>query len=302
VINTPERKTPKLVERLETLAEVLDLQGNPKMAACAREAAAVLSSPTPTPAPIESTLAAIAEYLIDQRDEPWPGSDSDRLHYWRSKAITAANRLTSIRTPPQSGEVSQEQVEVVGKVLYEHACAIVHTDPAQFPWEGIHDNSKEHYRSFARAAITALNPPSPPSVEVGLADKIERKIEREYWRGFPVIAYHWTTPSGFDPPSSTEVDCIAYHWSTGPEGAERLIRMTDAEAALRQQPIGVVEDGVERLREQVPYSAVEIEIFQQCIERGLLSLDDLIVGTRDEIVARARAALSSSTDTKGEAK
>lgn len=39
-------------------------------------------------------LLAIADYLIDQRDEPWPEiSNSDRLHYWRDKAIEAANRI-----------------------------------------------------------------------------------------------------------------------------------------------------------------------------------------------------------------
>lgn len=60
-------------------------------------------------------LAEIAEYLIDQRDEPWPqGSESDRLHYWRSKAINAANRLTAIRTPeqPDRNAVLEEAAKV----------------------------------------------------------------------------------------------------------------------------------------------------------------------------------------------
>ena len=35
----------------------------------------------------------VADYLIDQRDEPWPGPDGPRVHYWRDKAIAAANRL-----------------------------------------------------------------------------------------------------------------------------------------------------------------------------------------------------------------
>ena len=40
-------------------------------------------------------LREIAEYLTDQRDEPWPsGTESDRLHYWRDKAIEAAKRLS----------------------------------------------------------------------------------------------------------------------------------------------------------------------------------------------------------------
>jgi hypothetical protein len=41
-----------------------------------------------------SKLQDIADYLIDQRDEPWPnGSESKRLHYWRDKAILAARRM-----------------------------------------------------------------------------------------------------------------------------------------------------------------------------------------------------------------
>jgi hypothetical protein len=41
----------------------------------------------------------VAEYLIEQRDELWPlGTESDRLHYWRDKAIEAARRLRSLRS------------------------------------------------------------------------------------------------------------------------------------------------------------------------------------------------------------
>ncbi|MES3054944.1 hypothetical protein O6V14_04810 [Sphingomonas faeni] len=36
----------------------------------------------------------VARRLVDQRGEPWPnGTESDRLHYWRDKAINAANAL-----------------------------------------------------------------------------------------------------------------------------------------------------------------------------------------------------------------
>jgi hypothetical protein len=45
-------------------------------------------------APDQGEVRAIADFLIDQQDEPWPsGSDADRLHYWRDKAIEASNRL-----------------------------------------------------------------------------------------------------------------------------------------------------------------------------------------------------------------
>lgn len=41
----------------------------------------------------------IAEYLIEQRDEPDMFSASyDRVHYWRDKAITAARRLRALDT------------------------------------------------------------------------------------------------------------------------------------------------------------------------------------------------------------
>lgn len=48
-----------------------------------------------------STLDEVAEYLIDQRGEPFPdGShevDSRRLHYWRDKCIYASRRLKSLK-------------------------------------------------------------------------------------------------------------------------------------------------------------------------------------------------------------
>jgi hypothetical protein len=42
----------------------------------------------------------IADYLTHQQDEPWPGPDSARLHYWRDKAISAAKRLRAPMTSP----------------------------------------------------------------------------------------------------------------------------------------------------------------------------------------------------------
>lgn len=51
----------------------------------------------------EEMLAEVAEYLIDQRDEPWPGADADRLHYWRDKAIHAANRLRTLARENDGG-------------------------------------------------------------------------------------------------------------------------------------------------------------------------------------------------------
>lgn len=39
-------------------------------------------------------VEALGARLIDQSDEPWPGgSYSDRMNYWRDKAITVARDL-----------------------------------------------------------------------------------------------------------------------------------------------------------------------------------------------------------------
>lgn len=39
-------------------------------------------------------ILSVADFLSDQRNEPWPGgTDAARLHYWRDKAITASKRL-----------------------------------------------------------------------------------------------------------------------------------------------------------------------------------------------------------------
>lgn len=43
-------------------------------------------------------LEAIADRLADQQDEPWPGSESGRLHYWRDKAIDAATAIRNLKS------------------------------------------------------------------------------------------------------------------------------------------------------------------------------------------------------------
>jgi hypothetical protein len=53
-----------------------------------------LSRLSPTP---ETELRQIAERLVDQQDEPWHlGTEADRLHYWRGKAINAARAIESL--------------------------------------------------------------------------------------------------------------------------------------------------------------------------------------------------------------
>lgn len=50
-------------------------------------------------------IEQIADFLIDQRDEPWPGgTESDRLHYWRNKAIAAARDLQALSARPVVGQ------------------------------------------------------------------------------------------------------------------------------------------------------------------------------------------------------
>jgi hypothetical protein len=54
----------------------------------------------------EASVESIAARLIDQSDEPWPsGTEGDRLHYWRDKAINAAKALRSLAEP--SGGVGE---------------------------------------------------------------------------------------------------------------------------------------------------------------------------------------------------
>jgi hypothetical protein len=53
--------------------------------------------PTMTDETIRDAIGRVADRLIDQRDEPWPsGTESDRLHYWRDKAIKAAADLRTL--------------------------------------------------------------------------------------------------------------------------------------------------------------------------------------------------------------
>lgn len=48
-------------------------------------------------AAIQEAAAKLAVWLVDQRDEPWPaGTDIERLHYWRDKAISAAAALAAL--------------------------------------------------------------------------------------------------------------------------------------------------------------------------------------------------------------
>ena len=62
---------------------------------------------------------------------------------------------------------------------------------------------------------------------------ITRTMEREFWNGIPVVAYHWNI---LDPECPIEGlrerHAIAYHWSTGPVDAARLISVKDVETYL----------------------------------------------------------------------
>ena len=59
---------------------------------------------------VEARIKEIGERLVEQRDEPWPnGSESDRLHYWRDKAIQASRDLAALRQPTQEKVDRQDQ-------------------------------------------------------------------------------------------------------------------------------------------------------------------------------------------------
>lgn len=59
-------------------------------------------------------IEQIADFLTDQRDEPWPGgTESDRLHYWRNKAIAAARDLQALSARPAGDYVLVREIETV---------------------------------------------------------------------------------------------------------------------------------------------------------------------------------------------
>lgn len=51
-----------------------------------------------------------------------------------------------------------------------------------------------------------------------------------------------------------------------------------------------------QLREQVPYTKEEIEMFQSAMDSGVWGVDDMLHGTRDEKVVRAQAAIRALKD------
>jgi hypothetical protein len=94
------------VERLEeyasakrdiiTKAQRADLRKN------LRIALAALSQQEERVREMGEALADAADRLVLQTDEPWPeGDDTERLHYWRDKAIKVAHDLRQALEPHQ---------------------------------------------------------------------------------------------------------------------------------------------------------------------------------------------------------
>lgn len=67
--------------------------------------AAIAAMPTAS-VQSDERLREIADFLIDQQFEPWPGEEHVRTHYWRSKAIKAANDLIAL-TKPEAGSAGE---------------------------------------------------------------------------------------------------------------------------------------------------------------------------------------------------
>ena len=220
-------------------------------------------------APIESTLADEMEALACDCDE---GENNDwEDHEWRTAADLLRRAAKAVRTPPQSGEVSQEQVEAVARAILE---AMAERSMTEAEWRGAREHEDWHTaESWARAAIAAI--PPPPSVEVGLADC-------EYCGG--------NGYSGGIMPAEEmrgEYDCAC--------------EVCLGSGKARQQPIGVVEDGVERLIEALERARSDFRwISAKCASDSPLPS---VIGLKAETAAMDVAvALSSPTDTKGEAK
>jgi hypothetical protein len=63
-------------------------------------------------------IERVADFLVDQRDEPWPnGTEGDRLHYWRDKAIKAASALRALASSAGSDDLVREALTAAKDVL-----------------------------------------------------------------------------------------------------------------------------------------------------------------------------------------
>jgi hypothetical protein len=228
------------------------------------------TSPTPTPAPIESTLADELEATARRYEDTLGLSREGAIRRIGKMHDALLDAADALRTPPQSGEVSQEQVEAVARALYKQAC--IHHRTGELSFDALSDEGRQAWFEQARAAIAAMSPPPPPSAEVGLADRYRQALQS-----------------------------IGNSACCGDCQEAALV----AQEALRQQPIGVVEDGVERLTAKVVARLDDASLFNAARIR---MLNDMTGCGFEHHFARAvteyavRAALSSPTDTKGEAK
>jgi hypothetical protein len=229
----------------------------------------------PTPAPIESTLA-------DELVKELENRHLIRGQYYILMPHLRDRILAALRTPPQSGEVSQEQVEAGAQAIFEHYefGSWQHGEkPAWVP--GGNSEMQNVARAFARAA---LNSPPPPSVEVGLADEPVAWLHTLHMEG----GQTYTRLLDHNGRDEDEPECTAFGLPGRDYSGEYTV--TSEPLFLRQQPIGVVEDGVE-----------------QAFREGFTLGDFAGGGQADPRTvdlawqnSRARAALSSPTDTKGD--
>jgi hypothetical protein len=197
-------------------------------------------------APIESTLAEklAASVMVAVRQARFPKEYADEAHDEFEAIVLVPLFQIALRTPPQSGEVSQEQVEAgvsvrVGKnderfdfpLSMDRRAKRNHGDQslarleergglcwAEAYWiiNDIGWSSKNISEADAEREVRQYFAPPPPSVEVGLADLTEE-----------VATAIWGSP-----------EYRPVGWSISAMDAVRVM-------LSRQQPIGVVEDGVE---------------------------------------------------------
>lgn len=82
--------TRSIVERLRASDEPFD---EDFARAMFNEAATLIE----TQAALLEEVEGVERRLRDQSDEPWPGLLETRVHYWRDKAIEAANTLAKLK-------------------------------------------------------------------------------------------------------------------------------------------------------------------------------------------------------------
>jgi hypothetical protein len=97
-------------------------------------------------------LREIADRLVDQRDEPWPaGTAEKRLHYWRDKAIKAADDLRTLLTAWDGNEVTDDFLRALSNamaIIDDAKCDFAQNDDHAKEFDASRDAVEKAYDRF----------------------------------------------------------------------------------------------------------------------------------------------------------